>query len=164
MNEINYAKIRLWLLAENRRIKSFMFLYKTLPLIVFISYIILCGWLFINGDTRIFKVILIPLVIFVLVSIIRKIIDSPRPYVVLNIEPLVKKDKVGESFPSRHVLSVCIIAVACFYINPWLGVFMSVIASLIAIIRVLAGVHFIKDVIVGAFISYVIGGLSFWLF
>ena len=164
MNEINYTKIRLWFLAENIRIKLLMFLYKTLPLIVFVSYSILCVWLLVKSDARIFKVILIPLVFFVVVSIIRKITNTPRPYVVLNIEPLVKRNKSGESFPSRHVLSVSIIAVSFFYINPWIGVFMSVIAVLIAVIRVLSGVHFIKDVVVGAFISYLIGGLAFWLF
>jgi len=164
LNEINYAKIRSWFLEKNIRIKSFMFLYKILPLIVFISYSILCIWLLVERDIRILKVIFIPLVIFILVTIIRKIINTPRPYVVLNIEPLIRRDKTGESFPSRHVLSVCIIAVACLYINPWLGVLMSVIAALIAVIRVLAGVHFIKDVLVGAVISYVIGGLAFWLF
>lgn len=164
MNEKNYARIRSWFLAKNIRIKSFLFLYKLLPLIVFISYIILCGWLLIKSDSRIFKVILIPMVIFVTVSIIRKIINRPRPYIVLNIEPLIKKNKNGESFPSRHVLSVCIIAVACFYINPWLGTFMSVLAIFIAIIRVLSGVHFVKDVVFGALISYVLGGLLFWMF
>ena len=164
MNEINYTKIRSWFLAKNIRIKTFMLLYKMLPIIVFVSYFILCGWLLIERDARIIKVILIPLVIFVLTTIIRKIIDKPRPYVVLNIEPLIRRDKTGESFPSRHVLSVCIIAMACFFINPWIGAIMTMIAILIAVIRVLAGVHFIKDVVIGAIIGYVIGGLAFWLF
>jgi len=164
LNEINYTKIRSWFLAKNIRIKTFMLLYKMLPIIVFVSYFILCGWLLIERDVRIIKVILIPLVIFVLTTIIRKIIDKPRPYVVLNIEPLIRRDKTGESFPSRHVLSVCIIAMACFFINPWIGAIMTIIAVLIAVIRVLAGVHFIKDVVIGAIIGYVIGGLAFWLF
>ena len=164
MNEINYTKIRSWFLAKNIRIKTFMLLYKMLPIIVFVSYFILCGWLLIERDVRIIKVILIPFVIFVLTTIIRKIIDKPRPYVVLNIEPLIRRDKTGESFPSRHVLSVCIIAMACFFINPWIGAIMTIIAVLIAVIRVLAGVHFIKDVVIGAIIGYVIGGLAFWLF
>jgi len=164
LNEINYTKIRSWFLAKNIRIKTFMLLYKMLPIIVFVSYFILCGWLLIERDVRIIKVILIPLVIFVLTTIIRKIIDKPRPYVVLNIEPLIRRDKTGESFPSRHVLSVCIIAMACFFINPWIGAIMTMIAILIAVIRVLAGVHFIKDVVIGAIIGYVIGGLAFWLF
>ena len=164
MNEINYTKIRSWFLAKNIRIKTFILLYKMLPIIVFVSYFILCGWLLIERDARIIKVILIPFVIFVLTTIIRKIIDKPRPYVVLNIEPLIRRDKTGESFPSRHVLSVCIIAMACFFINPWIGAIMTIIAVLIAVIRVLAGVHFIKDVVIGAIIGYVIGGLAFWLF
>jgi len=164
LNEVIYTKIRSWFLAEDIRIKSLIFLYRILPLIVFASYSMLCGWLLVKSDTRIFKVILIPLMIFILVSIIRKITNTPRPFVVLNIEPLVRRKKSGESFPSRHVLSVSIIAVSFFYINPWIGVFMSVIAVLIAVIRVLSGVHFIKDVVVGAFISYLIGGLAFWLF
>lgn len=108
--------------------------------------------------------VLIPFFIFVSVSIVRKLVDRPRPYVVLNIEPLVKKEKAGESFPSRHVLSVSIIAVAFVYINPLLGGLMSLVAILIAIIRVLAGVHYIMDVVFGALISYVLGGLAFLLF
>lgn len=163
MNEINYAKIRAWFLAKEYRLTIFLLLYKGLPLLVFISYTVLCGLLLVLGDSRIYKVILIPMFIFISVSIMRKIINKPRPYVVLNIDPLVKKDKNGESFPSRHVLSVSIIAVACFWIHPWLGFVMSILVIFIAIIRVLSGVHFIKDVIWGALISYIIGGLLFWL-
>jgi membrane-associated phospholipid phosphatase len=163
MNEINYAKIRAWFLAKEYRLTIFLLLYKGLPVLVFISYAVLCSLLLVLGDSRIYKVILIPMFIFISVSIMRKIINKPRPYVVLNIDPLVKKDKNGESFPRRHVLSVSIIAVACFWIQPLLGFVMSILVILIAIIRVLSGVHFIKDVIWGALISYIVGGLLFWL-
>lgn len=164
MNETNYAKIREWFLAKELRLKVFMFLNGFLPFIVFLSYAVLILWLLVSKDIRIYKVILIPFIIFVSVSIIRKIIDSPRPYVVLNIEPLVKREKNGESFPSRHVLSVSIIAVAFFFINPWIGAFMSVLTVLIAALRVLSGVHFIKDVLCGALISYILGSIAFLLF
>lgn len=164
MNESNYKKISSWFMEKKIRMTLFKFLYKLLPTIVFESYIILNIWLLYNRDHRIYKVILIPFFIFVFISIIRKIINKPRPYTVLNIEPLVAKDKVGESFPSRHVLSVSIIAVACFYINIWLGIILTILTILIGIIRVLSGVHFIKDVIFGALISYIVGGLLFYFF
>lgn len=163
MNETNYARIRNWFMANQMRYQIFIFIYRFLPAIVFCTYSILIIVLLYHKDSRIIKVTLIPFIIFVLVSILRKIIDLPRPYTVMNIEPLIQKNKTGESFPSRHVLSVSIIAVACFFVNLWLGILMCILSVLIAIVRVISGVHFIKDVICGALISYIIGGLLFYL-
>ena len=164
MNEINYAKIRKWFMAKKIRYNVFIFLYRALPLFVIAAYSALIFMLLLEHDIRAVKIIVIPATLFVIVSVLRKIINRPRPYAVLNIEPLVKRDKMGESFPSRHVLSVSIIAVSFLYVNIWYGICMSVITVMIAFTRVLSGVHFVRDVVWAAVISYVAGSIAFWLF
>ena len=164
LNEITYAKIRKWFMKKKCRYEVFLFFYRVLPLFVIAAYSALIIFLLSEHDIRVIKVTVIPATLFLIVSILRKIIDRPRPYAVLNIEPLVKRDKMGESFPSRHVLSVSIIAMAFLYINIWYGICMSVIAVMIAFTRVLSGVHFIRDVVWAAVISYVAGGIAFLIF
>ena len=90
-----------------------------------------------------------PLIAFLSVTIIRKLINRKRPYEYMNIKPLVSH-KRGQSFPSRHTLSAMIIALVTYSINQVLGIIMIILASLIGICRILAGVHHISDVIVGA--------------
>lgn len=93
-----------------------------------------------------------PLCAFLFVSVFRKVIDRPRPYEHMNIQALVGHKK-GESFPSRHTLSAFIIALVCFYVHLYLGIFALIIASIIALGRILAGVHHISDVIAGIVIA-----------
>ena len=164
MNEKIYASIRKWFLTKEYRFKSLKFLYNILPIVVFLTYLTMMVYLVVNRDIRLVKFMAIPFVLFVAVSIFRKFENSPRPYTVLQIEPLIKRDKIGESFPSRHVLSVSVIAVACMYINTYIGIGMCVVAILIAVIRVVSGVHFIKDVVCGALIGIMIGGFAFIMF
>lgn len=103
------------------------------------------------------KVVLVPAGTFAFVTLFRYVINAPRPYEVTGIVPLMKKDTVGLSFPSRHTSSVFIIAMAYLYVNAVLGFFMMIFAVLIGLSRIVFGVHFSKDVIAGALISIVIG-------
>lgn len=82
----------------------------------------------------------------------------------MNITPLIKKDKKGQSFPSRHVLSATIIAMASMYVNVRLGIIMMLISVAIAVIRPVAGVHYIRDVIGGLIIGIVCGVMGFYVF
>lgn len=105
------------------------------------------------------RIILVPLTGFVAVSLIRKLFNIKRPYVRYNIEPLINKEKKGESFPSRHTFSIGIIAMVCMYTNVWLGIAMLLLSVILALSRVLAGVHYIKDV-VAALVLAVIWGVA----
>lgn len=40
---------------------------------------------------------------FFLLSLGRSLYNRPRPYQTWDIQPLIKKDSLGKSFPSRHV-------------------------------------------------------------
>ena len=51
--------------------------------------------------------------------------------------------------PSRHCFSAAAIAVVAVYCNPALGAVLAVLALLIAVSRVVTGVHYISDVLAG---------------
>ena len=48
----------------------------------------------------------IPGISFVAVSIFRKCYNAKRPYEIYDFKPLIPKDTIGKSFPSRHVFSI----------------------------------------------------------
>lgn len=79
------------------------------------------------------------------------------------MQSLFKKTTSGESMPSRHTASAFIIAITVFYFNRYLGIVAIIIATLIALSRVLAGVHFIRDVLAGLLISAIIGTIFLFL-
>jgi membrane-associated phospholipid phosphatase len=107
--------------------------------------------------------VIIPGTGFVLLTIIRKAINRKRPYESWDLDQLIKKDKKGQSMPSRHVYSAAVIAMCVLCLNPILGVLCIIIAILLAGLRVIGGVHYPSDVVVG-FIAGVLTGLLLFIF
>ncbi|MCH5303644.1 MAG: phosphatase PAP2 family protein [Ruminococcus sp.] len=116
-----------------------------------------------NDAEEFVRTLVAPAVVFLSVTALRKIINRPRPYEALKINPLIKKNTVGQSFPSRHSASVFIIAIVCYPINICLGVALTIVGITICISRILAGVHYISDVLFGALYSIILGILSIFL-
>ena len=100
---------------------------------------------------------------FVILSLFRKKINAPRPYEVWEIIPLLDRDSPGQSMPSRHVFSATIISMACLHASLSVGVILLVLSALLGLVRVLGGVHFPKDVLVG-YICALVWGVIFFLF
>lgn len=147
------------------RRRAVILLNKAVTGTVYAAFALLCLHLLIRRDTYLWVMLVICGVPFVLLSLIRKRINAPRPYEVWGIEPLIPKDTKGKSFPSRHVFSAFVIAVtACPACLP-LGIGIGVCGALLMAIRVIGGVHFPKDVVAGAFIGIVCGiiGIALWL-
>ncbi|SDB33177.1 PAP2 superfamily protein [Pseudobutyrivibrio sp. YE44] len=117
-----------------------------------------------QGATLLYRSLLIPGISFIVVSLFRKVMSAPRPYEVYGFTPALDKDTKGKSFPSRHVFSIFIVAMAFFQVSLPMGVLLIVMGIALAVIRVVGGVHFIKDVIAGALIAIFIGIICFWLF
>ena len=109
------------------------------------------------------RAVLTPGVSFVIVSLFRRVYNAPRPYEVLDIAPLIHKDTHGKSFPSRHVFSVFVITAVFFRVSPPLGALLAAVGVLIALIRVIGGVHFFMDVLAGALIGLLSGAAGLWL-
>ena len=107
--------------------------------------------------------VFIPASGFVILSFLRKKINAPRPYEVWEIVPLLDRDSPGQSMPSRHVFSATIISMACLHASLSVGVILLVLSALLGIVRVLGGVHYPKDVVVG-YICALVWGVLFFLF
>lgn len=100
---------------------------------------------------------------FVILSFLRKKINAPRPYEEWDIKPLLGRDSPGQSMPSRHVFSATIISMACLHASLSVGVILLVLSALLGLVRVLGGVHYPKDVVVG-YICALVWGVIFFLF
>ncbi|WP_454383136.1 phosphatase PAP2 family protein [Streptococcus sp. Marseille-Q7156] len=99
---------------------------------------------------------------FVILSLLRKKINAPRPYEEWDIKPLLDRDSPGQSMPSRHVFSATIISMACLHASLSVGVILLVLSALLGLVRVLGGVHFPKDVVAG-YICALVWGVLFFL-
>ncbi len=129
----------------------------------YIAYPVLLAILALLRDTRLLRVILVPLLSFLAVTVFRKLFNAPRPYEVWDSPSLIPKDTKGNSFPSRHVFCVFIIAMATGYICMPVAIIMMAVGVFLAIARVIARVHFVKDVIAGAAIAVILGYIGFWV-
>ena len=106
--------------------------------------------------------VFIPASGFVILSFLRKKINAPRPYEEWDIKPLLDRDSPGQSMPSRHVFSATIISMACLHASLSVGIILLVLSALLGLVRVLGGVHFPKDVVVG-YICGLVWGVLFFL-
>ena len=107
--------------------------------------------------------VFIPASGFVILSFLRKKINAPRPYEEWDIKPLLDRDSPGQSMPSRHVFSATIISMACLHASLTMGMICLTLSAFLGLVRVLGGVHFPKDVVVG-YICGLVWGVLFFLF
>ena len=107
--------------------------------------------------------VFIPASGFVILSFLRKKINAPRPYEEWDIKPLLDRDSPGQSMPSRHVFSATIISMACLHASLIMGMICLTLSAFLGLVRVLGGVHFPKDVLVG-YICGLVWGVIFFLF
>ena len=107
--------------------------------------------------------VFIPASGFVILSFLRKKINAPRPYEEWTIKPLLDRDSPGQSMPSRHVFSATIISMACLHASLTMGMICLTLSAFLGLVRVLGGVHFPKDVVVG-YICGLVWGVIFFLF
>ena len=63
--------------------------------------------------------------------------------------------------PSRHVFSSTIIAMSALSLSPWFGFILLFLTALLALVRVLGGVHYPKDVLVGYACGLLVGSLLY---
>lgn len=112
---------------------------------------------------KIWVYLFVPASGFVILSFFRKKINAPRPYEEWTIKPLLDRDSPGQSMPSRHVFSATIISMACFHASLSVGVILLVLSAFLGLVRVLGGVHYPKDVVVG-YICALVWGVLFFLF
>ena len=112
------------------------------------------GWL------ALLRLVLMAAIPFALVSLMRLLFNFERPYELVDFLPFEKmkaERKAGRSFPSRHVFSAFLIGALLFTLSPVVGALTLFAGAFLALERVMLGIHFPKDVIVGAIIGLVSG-------
>lgn len=157
LDEKTYEKIRSWINKFDNGVEVINIINKISTSLVYLIYPIILLILIFNGDQSFWRILFVPAISFILLSLFRKCFNAPRPYEVLDIQPIIKKDTRGKSFPSRHVFSAFVIAMTLYYISVPIGIFIMLLGLIIAIVRVLGGIHFPKDVIVGGIIGILCG-------
>lgn len=163
MKKETYIKITGLIRDDARKIHLVGRMNHLLTGFVFLLYPLFLLLLLIQQNPFIIRAILVPAISFVAVSIFRHILNVPRPYEKFELPPAIKKETHGNSFPSRHVFSVFIIAMTIFYVDTGIGILLCIIGIALGIIRVIGGVHEPRDIIAGALLGILSGFIGFYL-
>ena len=162
MTSERYEKLVAPLRRHPRAVAALAGVNQALTALCYTVYPLLLLFLLGERDARFWRCLLVPAVSFAAVTLFRSACNAPRPYE-QGIDALLKKKRTGHSFPSRHVFSAVMIAVTAAYLLPALSVPLFVAAALLALIRVLGGIHYPRDVFCGAHFALIAGGIGFWL-
>lgn len=129
---------------------------KLFAIIYFMGIVILL----LNKSKKLIPFILAPATAFVTVHIIRFIYLRQRPFVALEIESLIDHAANG-SLPSMHAVSAFIIGIVVWYTHKRIGRYVLVLAAVTGISRVMVGVHYPLDIVVGAMLAVLISVVIF---
>lgn len=157
-----YERMAAWLRRRPGLCKLLLFLNFLIPTVFYISFPVLLLLQFFGGGQWL-RSILTAGIPFIALSVFRKLWNRPRPYETPGFTPLIPKEKKGQSFPSRHVFSAFIIAMCWLYYIPAVGLVLLVLSAMLAVIRVVGGVHYVSDVAAGGVFAVVCGLIGFWI-
>lgn len=149
MKAERYNAVAKWFRARPAALRCLHFFARLMVLLVYALYIGMLTALAWHRNPVLWRMILVPGLVFVSGSLLRAGINRPRPYETLPIHPLSSKATRGRSMPSRHVFCAAAIAVAAWQIAAPLGALAGMFALCICVTRVLEGVHYPSDALVG---------------
>ena len=140
MTKEQYIKITEPLRSNQERAKRVTSLNHMLTALVFCVYPLYLFMLFTDKNPWLWRAILVPAVSFVGLSVVRKIINAPRPYEKFDMPPVLEKDTKGKSFPSRHVFSIFLIGTTFYFCCPIpeIGILILILGVLLACLRVVS--------------------------
>ena len=160
-----YDKRKLSLLGHPQLLQLMRIFNRLMTVLMPLTYMTLLGTSFVSKGVGkdLAAYILVPALGFVLLTLVRKWLNQPRPYETWGIVPLLDKDSSGNSMPSRHVFSATIISMAALHASLSVGVILLVLSAFLGLVRVLGGVHYPKDVLVG-YACGLLWGILFFIF
>jgi undecaprenyl-diphosphatase len=97
--------------------------------------------------------------VYAAVELIGAVWRRERPFANLEQIAPVVPHTAERSFPSRHVASAVAMARVASRARPALGRLMAILAGLLALGRVAAGLHYPSDALAGAALGFLVGGL-----
>ncbi len=165
MEKSTYDAMIGWLERRPKLARGISLANKAITYAVYVAYPGLLIWLLHTRDTFVLRAVLVPLISFVAVTVARKLVNAPRPYEVFGRKPIISKKTKGKSMPSRHVFSITVIAMTYMAAlpTPIVGIVMMAIGVVLAAVRVLTGVHFVKDVVCGMLVGIACGIVGFYI-
>ncbi len=90
----------------------------------------------------------------IVVYIMKQLIDVDRPFVALGLNPFVNQPDPHGSFPSFHAAAFAAFAITLVFHHRKLGIFLMSLLPLVMIGRIAIGVHWLTDVLFGAFLGF----------
>lgn len=132
-----------------------------LTAIGYVAYPLLLVLLALFDRELLARCIAVPAAGFAICTVMRDVVNASRPYEVTGRPPLIPKDTRGHSFPSRHTF--CMFTIACTWLlwQPIVGCALLALACVMAAIRVKGGVHFLRDVIMGAALALAVCAIGY---
>lgn len=127
---------------------------KVLTGVGYVAYPTLLVYLLVTHSPLLLACIIVPALCFGCTTLIRYLINAPRPYEKDGKPNLLEKKTQGKSFPSRHVSSMFAIASSWLLVNEPIGIALCALGCIMAAIRVRGGAHSVKDVIAGAVFAF----------
>ena len=109
--------------------------------LVYLLYLGMLAWLAWHRMGQLWPALVVPASAFVVGTLVRKLIDRPRPYTALGFTPLFPQGQDRPEHAQPPLLSAAAIAGTAWYVLPPLGAVLAVLGVLIAISRVVTGVH-----------------------
>lgn len=154
--------------------KVLYYLNIALTAIGVIAFIALLVYMFIHGFAFFLKYLLICGIAFLIFSLIRFLINAPRPagyernfseqrrdfYKRFGID---ESHATGDGFPSRHVFSMALIALAWFSVNTVVGAICLSLVVILCFLRILLGAHNVADVLAAVAFALLVS-ILFYIF
>lgn len=129
------------------------FASKFCPWMVAIFYSLFLLKIVIESQTGFYLLFIKPFMVLLITTLLRILINRPRPIQKYNIKPLDDKKRTGYSFPSIHTSLAISIALTVIARGPNMGLLLSSLAVIITCTRLLTGVHYITDIIASILIA-----------
>ena len=148
-----YVQLNKKIRGKPRLVRVIVLSDKILTAVCFILYPVYEIYLSLTDRYLLVKTLSVPAVSFVVISLLRMFINAKRPSEICGLKPILSQTRCDRSFPSRHVFSAFAVAVAFAQSDIRLGIIFCFIGTMIAVLRVAGGVHFVRDVVVGAFVG-----------
>ena len=135
----------------------------TVTVLSVVAFVLVIYTAYVKDVVLSIKLLAMSAIPFVAVSLLRHLVDTKRPYEVYDFYKTPPKNKRGRSFPSRHVFSSFLIATLLFTVSAHFAIPFYILGLILALCRVLLGIHFIRDVVAGGAIGIISGVIALLL-
>lgn len=105
--------------------------------------------------------IIVPAASFLIITGLRALVNTERPYEKGDAPNLLDKQTKGRSFPSRHVASMFIIASSWLLVCEPVGIILCISGLAMGAIRVKGGAHYARDVVAGAVFAFALCAIGY---